>query len=247
MDLKKVLELYGLEEKQAAVYLELLNLGETTATKLAERTGIDRTLMYQLTDKLIEAGLASYIIKNNVRYFSAAAPEILLRKIQEKEEQIRLALPELKARLQPLIETKVETYRGREGINTILKMIIREAQQYFIFGGAQLATTIFELENRIFVKQAEKHSIRGKILLTEEEQFFIGKNEEYRYVPKELLAATSLMLWNDKTAVFVWEEPYYAILIHSRNIMKSNLVVFEHLWALGRKPTKQEFKNHLLV
>ena len=119
MDLKNVLKLYGLEEKQAAVYLELLNLGETTATKLAERTGIDRTLMYQLTDKLIEAGLASYIIKNNVRYFSAAAPEILLRKIHEKEEQIRLALPELKARLQPLIETKVETYRGREGINTL--------------------------------------------------------------------------------------------------------------------------------
>ena len=92
MDIKRLLQDLGLEEKEAKVYLALLSLGETTATKISKKTNLDRTLIYQLGNKLIEKGLASYIIKNNVRYFSAANPEKLVQDLKEKEKQLQKAI-----------------------------------------------------------------------------------------------------------------------------------------------------------
>lgn len=247
MELQSVLETIGLEEKEAKVYLALLGMGEVTATKLAEKTNLDRTLMYQLTNKLIEQGLVSYIVKNNVRYFSAADPDTLLKSMQEKEQQLQKILPELKAR-QKLFrpETKVELYRGREGINTILKMIIRDAKPYYILGGAHEAIILFELENTIFVRQTERLEIPGKIIARKGDALFLGKNETYRYVPEHFISSTSMFLWDTKTAIFVWSEPYYAILIENKEVTKSNIATFDYLWSIAEKPSKEDVKKKFL-
>jgi len=246
-DLITILKNINLEEQEAKTYLALLSLKEATATKLAERTNIGRVNMYQITNRLIEKGLMSYVIKNNVKWFKAADPETLLKDLEEKQEQLQKILPELKAK-QKLIkpETKVEIYRGREGVNTILKMIIRDNKPYYIMGGAQEACSIFELENRIFVRRAEKLKIQGKILGRKKDEFFIGKNEEYRFIPEHLISSTTMMLWNNKTAVFVWSEPYYVILIENEDITKTNLATFDYLWSIAEKPSKEDVKKRLL-
>ena len=235
------LQKLGLEEQEVKTYLALLDLGESTATKLAERTGLGRVHMYQIVNRLIERGLASYIVKNNVKYFSASDPETLLKDIQQKEQDLQKILPELKARQNRLIpETKVEIYRGREGINTILKMILKDEIPYFILGGAEEACTIFELENMIFVKRAEKLKLPGKILARKKDTFFISKNEKYRFIPEHLISSTTQMLWGTKTAIFVWSEPYYGIIIDNEKITKSNLATFNYLWETAEIPTKAD-------
>ncbi len=243
-----ILQLLGLDAQEAKTYLALLDLGEATATKLAERTGLGRVHMYQIVNRLIERGIASYIIKNNVKYFSAADPETLLKDIQQKEQDLRQILPELKAR-QKLSkqETKVEIYRGREGINTILKMIIKDEKPYYIFGGAQEACSIFKLEGTIFVKRAEKLRLSGRILARKKDDFFIGKNEDYRFIPAHLISSTTQMLWGSKTAIFVWSEPYYAILIDNKEITKNNLASFMHLWNSAEKPVKKDREKRKIM
>jgi len=240
-EITATLQKLGLEEQEVKTYLALLDLGESTATKLAERTGLGRVHMYQIVNRLIERGLASYIVKNNVKYFSASDPETLLKDIQQKEQDLQKILPELKERQKRLIpETKVEIYRGREGINTILKIILKDGRPYHILGGAQEACSIFKLENTIFVKRAEKIKLRGKILARKKDDFFIGTNEDYRFIPEYLISSTTQMLWENKTAIFVWSEPYYAILIDNKEITKSNLITFDYLWELGKIPSKSD-------
>src|SRR3989338_5024507 len=203
-EITPTLQKLGLEEQEVKTYLALLDLGEATATKLAERTGLCRVHMYQIVNRLIERGLASYIVKNNVKYFSASDPETLLKDIQQKEQDLQKILPELKARQKKLVpETKVEIYRGREGINTIFKMILKDERSYYIVGGAEEACTIFELENTIFVKRAEKQKLQGKILARRKDKFFIGNNEDYRFIPEHLISSTTQMIWSTKTAIFV--------------------------------------------
>ncbi len=242
-----ILQKLGLEEQEVKTYLALLDLGEATATKLAERTGLGRVHTYQILNRLIEKGLASYIIKNNVKYFSAADPETLLKDIQEKEQNLKKILPELKARQKRIVpETKVEIYRGREGINTILKMIIREEKHYHIIGGAEEACSIFKLENTIFVRRAEMLKLSGKILARKQDKFFIGRNEVYKFIPEHLISSTTMILWNNKTAILVWSEPYYAILIENEEITKSNLATFNYLWSGAENPSKVDIKKRLL-
>ncbi len=248
MELQRVLQHLGLEEKEAKTYLTLLSLGEATAARLAEKTSLDRTLMYQLTNKLIEKGIVSYIIKNNVRYFLAADPEVLLKNLQEKEELFKKVLPELKAKQKEIVtETKVELYRGREGIKTILKMAMRDQKPYYIMGGAQEACSLFALENKVFVINAEKLKIHGKILARKKDKFFIGKYEEYKFIPDSLISSTTMMLWGNKTAIFVWSEPYYSVLIENNNVTKTNMATFTYLWSMGEKPSAKDAKQRMII
>ncbi len=240
-ELTPILHRLGLEEQEAKTYLALLDLGEATATKLAERTGLGRVHMYQITNRLIEKGLASYILKNGVKYFLAAEPEKLLRDLQEKEEELQRILPELKARQQwPVRETIVEMYRGREGVNTILKLILRDKQPYHILGGAEEACRLFRLENTVFVRRAEKLHLPGKILARKKDDFFVGRNEEYRLVPDHLISSTTHMIWGNKTAIFVWSEPYYVLVIESEEIARNNRATFDYLWNLAEIPSQKD-------
>lgn len=241
------LKAFGLEEQEIKSYLALLDLHESTATKIAERTGLGRVHIYQIINRLIEKGLASYIIKNNVKYFSASDPVNLLHELKSKQEKLNEVLPILIAKKnQNVEETKVEIYRGREGINTILKSIIRDKQPYYFMGGIEESCTIFKLESIVFVKRAEEGEIKGKILARKKDSFFIGKNEEYRYIPENVVMTTTTWIWGEKTGIFVWKEPYYCILINSEEISESNKATFNYLFELGQIPSKIDRKNRLI-
>ena len=172
-EIMNVLSKLGLEEQEIKVYLALLDLGEITATKIAERTGLGRVHIYQITNRLIRKGFASYIIKNNIKYFSAASPKTFLRDVSKLHEEIKEILPLLEARKNSTIpETKVEIYRGREGVNTIFKTILRDEKPYYFLGGIEESCRVFELESKIFVKRAEKIKIMGNILARKQDAFF---------------------------------------------------------------------------
>jgi len=277
-EIEKTLSKLGLENQEIKTYLALLDLGESTATKLSERTGLGRVHMYQITNKLIEKGLASYVIRNNVRYFSAADPETLLKDLEEKEQNLKEILPELKARQKKFIpetmltdleekeqnlkkilpelkarqnlinfETKVEIFRGLEGINTILKMILKDRKDYVMLGGGeQFSSKEVEVITSIFIKRAEKSKINGRVMDRKDAKFIVGKYEDYRYLDKHLLSSTTSVIWSNNYAIFVWTRPFYVILINNEEVVKSNLATFNHLWNSAEIPTKQDRKKRLI-
>src|SRR3989344_4374633 len=243
-----VLQQLGLEEPEVKTYLALLDLGEVTATKLAERAGLGRVHIYQLTTKLIEKGLASYIIKNNVKYFHAADPETLLKELQTKEENLKKVLPELKARQQiTKSETKVEIYRGTEGINTIFKIILREKEDYYMLGGGDECCNNLDFQTllNIFLKRAEHIKMKGWLLERKESRFYVAVHEEYSILPKEYFSSTTLTIWGNKIATFVWTKPYYAIVVENEEVARSNLNTFNYLWKTAKIPTKEDRQKRL--
>ena len=142
-------------------------------------------------------------------------------------------------------ETGVSLYRGRKGVNTVLKMIIEDGSDYYLTGGAQEACEFFEHENKVFVKRAADAGIKGFILASEGDEFFIGKLEEFRYIPAEMLSLVTNIIWGGKTAILVWSEPAHAIVIENDKIAKSNVSTFKYLWKSAKKPTKADGKKRL--
>ena len=202
--IEEVLHKLGLDDNETKTYLALLELGEDTISKIAERTRLGRVNTYQITEKLINKGLVSYIIKNNVKYFSSANPNILLRNLQSLEDELKSIMNELESRQNSNFETKVEVYRGREGVNTILRMILRDNKTYFFLGGIEESCRAFELESKIFIKKAERMKIKGMVIARNEDKFFVGKNEEYRFFPKNVILPTTSWIWGDKMGIFIW-------------------------------------------
>ncbi len=250
MEVNQILQQLGLEPPEAKAYLTLLDLGESTATKIAERAGLGRVHSYQILTKLIEKGLASYVVKNNIRYFQAADPETLLKNLQEKEKNLQTILPELKAR-QKLTkqDTSVEIYRGTEGLNTIFKMILQDKQNYYMLGGGDQAcnNAEFEVILKIFLKRAEQAKMNGWILERKESNFYVAAHELYRFLAPEYFSSTTLTIWGNKVVTFVWTRPYYAILIENEEVAKSNLATFKYLWKNAEEPGKEDRKKRLMT
>src|SRR3989344_1806167 len=92
---EKLLEEIGLTKGEINVYLTLLKIGETTTGKIIEEAQISSGKIYEILDKLIKKGLASYTTKEKTRYFNAASPNRILDFLHEKEKELKSKEEEL--------------------------------------------------------------------------------------------------------------------------------------------------------
>jgi hypothetical protein len=81
-----------------------------------------------------------------------------------------------------------------------------------------------------FNKQLNKSGIKVKVLTKE-----VGKIEkrslmQIRALPKFISFPSATAIYGNKVAIFVWEEPYHAILIKSKHISDSYRNFFDRLW-----------------
>jgi len=114
------LQNYGLNEKEAKVYLAALELGETNIQRLSKKSKIKRTTIYDVVDSLKDKGLLASILKNKHRYYLASDPRELEQKLEERKLSIKAILPELLS-IANIIDKKpkIKFYEGIEGIKEI--------------------------------------------------------------------------------------------------------------------------------
>ncbi|MBI1957109.1 MAG: hypothetical protein HYS44_01460 [Candidatus Niyogibacteria bacterium] len=97
MDIKRVFKHFGLDEKEAAIYLANLELGTASAQEIAKKAGIQRTYFYDLSARLINIGLMRQVKRGSKRLFAATEPKRLLEIQEEYAAEIKKVLPQLNA------------------------------------------------------------------------------------------------------------------------------------------------------
>src|SRR3989338_10733692 len=136
------LERIGLTKNDRKVYLTLVEIGTVTVSNLVKKTGLHRSYVYDILDKLIKQGLISFNIKNNKRYFNAESPNRILQILKSKEQEIKESeteiskiLPELAKRQEIAIEKQeARIFLGKEGIKSILEDILNTKRNFVGFG-----------------------------------------------------------------------------------------------------------------
>jgi HTH-type transcriptional regulator, sugar sensing transcriptional regulator len=125
--LQNILEKIGFDDKEAKLYLALLELGEAGIQDIARKSGLKRTTVYHLIDGLKTRGFLSLSKKGKKTLYIAKDPRTIGEEIEEKEAIFKKALPELLS-IANFLEKKpsVRYYEGLEGI----KEIYREELQY---------------------------------------------------------------------------------------------------------------------
>ena len=122
-----ILRKIGISEGEIKVYSALLDLGKSPINKIHEKTGIERRNIYDILNKLIERGLATYVNENKKRFFQISHPSKIIGYIEEKKNQLEKTEEEVKKDI-PLIMEKfnikkdsinAEIYRGYEGIKAV--------------------------------------------------------------------------------------------------------------------------------
>lgn len=118
---------FGLDEKEAKVFLASLELGGENVLTIANKAGINRVATYEALESLIKKGLVSTFIKGKRTNYTATNPERLRylleqekNTIAKKEEMFSKLLPELKSIFNFTTDKpKVTYYEGKEGVKTI--------------------------------------------------------------------------------------------------------------------------------
>ena len=95
------------------------------------------------------------------------------------------------------------------------------------------------------VQIAKNLKSKGKIIARKKDNFFIGKNEDYRFVPDSIISSTSTLISGNKVAIFIWSEPYFAILIENEEVAKNTMETFNYFWNLAERPSKSDRRKRL--
>ncbi len=237
MDLKQVLEDAGLSDGESRVYLSLLKLGSVPVSVIKEETRLHRTTIYDFIEKLLNKGLVAYVIKNNIKYFCAAQPHKILDYVNEREENLRKAIPEL----QKISEFKkeeilVEVYPGKEGFKTLINDVLRHGKDYQTMGiDESIYKEQFDTVIKRYLKEAQRKGMQERSITRDDAKYVYSSPAiKYRYIPKEYFNPTSTHIWGDNVGILIWN-PLMVIRIHNKEVADSYKKHFELLWKLAKK------------
>lgn len=119
---------FGLSEKEAIVYLTMIECGVLSAQQIAKNSGLNRSSTYMILESLMIKDLISISKNGNgVSVYEAFGPDLLLKKATEMEQNqkeihknIDAIIPDLIA-LSPALamHPRVKFYEGGGGIETV--------------------------------------------------------------------------------------------------------------------------------
>ena len=141
------LEQLGLSEKEARIYLAVLELGEANIQKIAQKSVIKRTTVYDVINSLKEKRLLTEISKRKKTIFTAEDPRKLDNQLDEKKEILKRILPELLS-ITNRLEKKpiIKFYEGDDGIKEAYKDTLNFPDQELLAWVSPESHTSFDIK-----------------------------------------------------------------------------------------------------
>jgi sugar-specific transcriptional regulator TrmB len=234
----KIFEKLGLVKSEIEIYLILLKMGSSTAAKISEKTGLNRSHIYDSLKKLMDKGFISTYEQNRTSYFDSSSPEVIQDYAKNIEKEVGKIIPELnnlKEIEKP--KTKIQLFQGKNGLKTVLQDILRTKKDYLVFGEEGQFQKIFPIFIEQFLRDIKYFRITEKVISKESLRGKISKNSntQIRYLDNKLLSPTTTVVYGNKVAIFIWSEPYNSTLIEDGEVADSYRAYFEGLWKLAKK------------
>ncbi len=244
-----VLEGIGFSRTEALVYTKLLGLGATTAGPLVRRAGLHRQLVYSALASLEEQGLVSHAIRNGRKVFSAARPDTVLQRENERMRELELVMPFLQSLAtgspDPL---HVDILRGRDQFVRRLMLIVDSAArcdgiirafapvrdtQVYSFVGADYERYIEyckkkKVKKRFIIPASASSSEYPKRLLKE-------RGSTVRFVESGLSLPTATIMTPEVVSIDLFGQEVVSIMIWNKTIAKSFLDHFAVMWKAAKE------------
>jgi predicted transcriptional regulator len=119
------LQNYGLSEKEARIYLTVLELWTSITSTIARRAELHRATTYTLLVDLKRDWFVNETTKNGIKYYSVISPDTLLKQAEQKYENFKEKVPELLAMAEKFWnKPKVQFYDGEKWLKFLFKEII---------------------------------------------------------------------------------------------------------------------------
>lgn len=237
----------GIRGKVAQFYLAVLELGESPVSEIAKQSGIGRTTAYNIMQRLQEEGLVNQVQKAGRTYVIAERPNVLIRKLEERQRLVIDALPELLSLYSgSSTKPKVHYYEAPEGVINILydTLTCRSKQLKAIYNSEIIWLTVPGFKDiDTYARKRIAAGISLKVVRSpgKEVQFWPSSKAELREVRFANLPETSaaiMYIYDEKVAIISPRKETFGMVIESIDFARLQEALFDILWRAS-KPSQQ--------
>jgi HTH-type transcriptional regulator, sugar sensing transcriptional regulator len=242
MDKFEALETFGLNQKEAKIYVKLLELGEASASEIAKKVDILRPTVYDILDNMIKKGIVTYSIESGRKVFAAVNPGVLKEILISRKELIEQFLPELESiskisKVKPL----VETYVGSKGIKSIFDDILNDEEDlYHIFNYEEYTKLFQQFFIKNFIKKRVEKKIRFHAIVNHIDDPELAKSDttnlrEIRTLQTLEKFKATMFFYGDKCGFLSFAETPVGVVIENSIMTSSMKVLFDFMWKQADK------------
>jgi len=251
----------GLSDKEAKVYLALLELSKETVQNIAHKAKINRATTYVILEKLMKLGLASQLEEGKKTHFIAENPRELVNILESEKREIEerhRELEETMTQLQAIYNAKqdkpiVRFFEGADGLVALDKYDFDKMPK----GSENLGVIPIDLIEKMFssrrgesIRERVRRGIRARSIYVNSSPLSdeVNSNElrEGIYMSREELPINSTIIinpdWGIKLFYFDPCRPY-GVLIQSKEIARDLKFVYELAWESAKRHDMERKKQ----
>ncbi len=246
------LKAFGLNKKEAAVYLAGLHIGPATAIELGRRAKLPRTTIYSILEKQIQEGLFHQGKRKKHTVYTAESPQTLEKIFQERQQSFKEISGELE-KIHNLTFNKANTtiLEGTDGFKQLWKDIFYSGMKEYrlISSGQNMLEYVHEpyLMKHIIAERI-KLGIKSRQLIAEsrDNKKIIARDpkelRESRFFPYGSETPASVIIYGEKIAHITTRHENVMINIISGDIAITYRTMFDLLWQYAKNPYVDEVK-----
>jgi len=241
----------GLSASEANIYLTLLTIGANPVSTIAKKININRSSCYEVIKRLINKGFINKIIKNNISYFFAEKPEIMLIQLSNKKERLEQKIIKLEKSLKDFEKIQdnqsqkpsVIFFEGKEGILNIMEDTLNSKEELRAYASLNELAEILPNYLEKYYKRRSNKGIFVRAIYPANKNSYNHKqrdkeeNRESRLIPPELDLHLDIIIYDDKVVITSLKEKF-GLLIKSKSLATAQKKIFDIIWDGTKKYDK---------
>lgn len=250
MDIK-ILKEIGLTDGEIRVYEALLHLGRSSTGGIMKKSGISSSKVYLILEKLIQKGLVSFVVENNVKKFQVTNPKSILDYVDKKKHELEnvkrdfeKVVPQISAIIGEYEEEYAQIYKGVKGIKVAFDNLFEEmdkGDEYRFFGASKeemLDKNVVMFFQNVHKKRISKGIYVRGIVDNKLKEFYKKKNVMYKkYSLKyyDLTLPTAIVMGKNRIIMSIWGAENIAYEIVSKRVADKYREFFDKIWEVAEK------------
>lgn len=240
---EKYLEEIGLSEKEAQIYLALLQVDSDSIQDIAKKTDINRTTVYPVLESLAKKGLVGEIQDGKKTLYQAAPPE----RLETFVERQRVVLEEHAARLKDVIpqiksiqreageRPVIKMFDGREGAISAYEEFYsfsntEEKEGYFILNDDLLSEVFTEKEKGKFREIRKNKHIKASIVYNKRDgEGTFDTIFKSKHLSNEYYISTDIAIVDDKIIISTLGDHISSMLIQSKDLSSTLTNIIKYI------------------
>ena len=238
MSFEPLLKQLGFSQNESKVYLANMEIGLSSAQKIAEKANLQRTTTYSVLTMLVRKGIIAKSKEKGKSRFLAESPDKLIYLVNELQSKLKKVLPELQAIYnRSEVKPKIVFYEGEKAIQKVYNDTLEEKPEEILEWNTNAYFGNLEVDKQ-YIKKRVELNIKAKRIagsgsmwdIKHKRKDEIELSETAIVSKKEFWPEIEVNIYNNKIAFLNYAEKM-SVIIESKAIAEAMKQIYKLSWT----------------